>query len=81
MPQAPPRAPKLPPRKALAPTVRHWHTVLDGSETLLVRPYLTAHERAERTRVQRPRRDVPWPAAYGVDLDDRDIHVCLGAAA
>ncbi|MEU3900931.1 hypothetical protein [Streptomyces sp. NPDC045251] len=59
---------------ALAATVRHWHTPLDGSPTPLVRPYLTAYERDEKARIQRLRRDILWCATYGVDLDTRDIH-------
>jgi hypothetical protein len=65
----------------LAPTVRHWHTPIDGTSTPLVRPYLTAHEREEKARLQRLRRDTLWCATYGVDLDVRDIHAVLGAAS
>ncbi|MFC7894661.1 hypothetical protein [Streptomyces sp. NPDC057381] len=57
-----------------SPTVRHWHTPIDGSSTPLVRPYLTAYERDEKARIQRLRRDILWCATYGVDLDTRDIH-------
>lgn len=46
-----------------------------------VRPYLTAYEREEKARLQRLRRDTLWLAAYGVDLDTRDIHACLGEAS
>lgn len=41
----------------------------------------TAHEREEKARLQRLRRDTLWWATYGVDLDTRDIHACLGAAS
>ncbi|WKX09797.1 hypothetical protein [Streptomyces sp. NL15-2K] len=47
----------------------------------LVRPYLTAYEREEKARLQRLHRDILWCATYGVDLDTRDIHACLGAAS
>jgi hypothetical protein len=70
-----------PPRTAIAPTVRPWHTPIDGTSTPLVRPYLTAHEREEKARIQRLRRDVLWCATYGVDIDTRDIHAWLGAAS
>lgn len=65
----------------IAPTVRLWYTPIDGASTPLVRPYLTAHEREEKVRLQRLRRDTLWCATYGVDLDTRDIHACLGAAS
>ncbi|MDQ1049004.1 hypothetical protein QFZ76_007240 [Streptomyces sp. V4I2] len=64
-----------------APTVRAWHTPIDGASTPLVRPYLAAHEREEEARLQRLGRDTLWCTAYGVDLDVRDIHAVLGAAA
>ncbi|MGW3725817.1 hypothetical protein [Streptomyces sp. NPDC000851] len=64
-----------------APTVRRWYTPIDGTATALVRPYLAAHEREEEARIQRLRRDILWCATYGVDLDTRDIHACLGAAS
>lgn len=60
---------------------RHWHEPIDGLSTPLVRPYLTAYERDEKTRVQRLRRDILWCATYGVDLDTRDIHACPAAAS
>ncbi|MFD7403162.1 hypothetical protein ACFV7R_10915 [Streptomyces sp. NPDC059866] len=69
------------PRPIPAPTVRRWYTSLDGAESRLVRPYLTAHEREEKARLQRLRRDILWCATYGVDLDARDIHAVLGAAS
>jgi hypothetical protein len=69
------------PRTAPAPSVRAWCEPIDGSATLLVRPYLTAHEREEKDRLQRLRRDTLWLATYGVDLDTRDIHAWLGAAS
>ncbi|RZB17352.1 hypothetical protein StrepF001_21725 [Streptomyces sp. F001] len=69
------------PRPIPAPTVRHWYALIDGTGTALVRPYLTAHEREEKARIQRLRRDILWCATYGVDLDARDIHACLGAAS
>ncbi|MEU1690590.1 hypothetical protein [Streptomyces hirsutus] len=66
---------------AIAPTVRCWYAPIDGASTPLVRPYLAAHERDEKARVQRLRRDILWCATYGVDLDMRDIHVGLGTAS
>ncbi|MFG3108397.1 hypothetical protein [Streptomyces tendae] len=45
-----------------------------------MRPYLAAHERDEKTRVQRLRRDILWCATYGVDLDTRDIHAYPAAS-
>ncbi|MBC9727313.1 hypothetical protein H8R17_21355 [Streptomyces sp. TRM68367] len=69
------------PRTALAPTVRPWYDPIDGASTPLVRPYLTAHEREEKARIQRLRRDILWCATYRVDLDTRDIHAFLGAAS
>ncbi|MFI7016244.1 hypothetical protein [Streptomyces sp. NPDC050164] len=65
----------------LAPTVQAWYEPLDGTATPLVRPYLTAYEREEKARLQRLRRDTLWLAAYGVDLDTRDIHACLREAS
>ncbi|WP_409471634.1 hypothetical protein [Streptomyces sp. HC307] len=70
-----------PPRPIPAPTVRRWYTPIDGAESPLVRPYLTAHEREEKARLQRLRRDTLWCATYGVDLDTCDIHAVLGAAS
>ncbi|MFH9982849.1 hypothetical protein ACH4ND_27125 [Streptomyces sp. NPDC017179] len=67
------REPRSPRRPLPAPTVRHWYEPIDGATTLLVRPYLTAHDREERARTQRLRRDVLWCATYGVDLDNRNI--------
>ncbi|WP_245936331.1 hypothetical protein [Streptomyces cahuitamycinicus] len=66
---------------AIAPTVRAWYEPIDGSATPLVRPYLTAHEREEKARLQRLRRGPLRLAAYGVDLDTRDIHACLREAS
>lgn len=66
---------------APAPTVLAWYAPLDGTDTALVRPYLTAHECEEKARLQRLRRDILWCATYGVDLDSRDIHAGLGAAS
>ncbi|CAM5727417.1 hypothetical protein [Streptomyces hirsutus] len=68
-------------RSALSPAVRCWYAPIDGTSTTLVRPYLAAHERDEKVRVQRLRRDILWCATYGVDLDMRDIHAGLGAAS
>jgi hypothetical protein len=62
-------------------TVRAWYEPIDGYATPLVRPYLTAHEREEKARPQRLRRDPLRLAAYGVDLDARDIHACLREAS
>lgn len=70
-----------PPRPSIASTVRHGYEPLDGTATPIVRPYLTAYEREETVRLQRWRRDVLSLAAYGIDLDTRDIHACLGAAS
>ncbi|MEU0073906.1 hypothetical protein ABZ027_30810 [Streptomyces sp. NPDC006332] len=66
---------------AIAPTVHRWFTPIDGASTPLVRPYLAAHEREEKARIQRLRRDALWCATYGVDLDTRDIHACLEVAS
>ncbi|MCD7440418.1 hypothetical protein K4B79_19600 [Streptomyces lincolnensis] len=66
---------------AIAPTVRPWYEPIDGAESPLVRPYLTAYEHEEKARLQRLRRDTLWCAAYGVDLDTRDIHAVLGGAS
>lgn len=66
-------------RPLIAPTVQAWCEPIDGASTLLIRPYLTAHEREEKARIQRLRRDTLWCATYGVDLDSRDIHAWLGA--
>ncbi|GCB48611.1 hypothetical protein SNL152K_5937 [Streptomyces sp. NL15-2K] len=71
----------MPPPPHIASTVQAWYEPIDGSTTLLVRPYLTAHEREEKARLQRLRRDTLWLATYGVDLDTRDIHAWLGAAS
>ncbi|MEU0740960.1 hypothetical protein [Streptomyces sp. NPDC006134] len=68
-------------RDAVAPTVRSWYTPIDGTSTLLVRPYLTAHEREEDARLQHLWRDIPWRAAYGVGLGARDVHARPGAAS
>jgi hypothetical protein len=80
-PADPPVTRSTSPRSTPAPTVRAWCEPIDGSATHLVRPYLTAHEREEEARLQRLRRDTLWLATYGVDLDSRDIHACLGAAS
>lgn len=72
---------RMPPRPPVAPSVRSWYEPIDGAATRLVRPYLTAYEREEKARLQRLRRDTLWLATYGVDLDTRDIHGCLGAAS
>ncbi|WP_200309609.1 hypothetical protein [Streptomyces adelaidensis] len=68
------------PRCTLAPTVQAWYEPIDGASTGLVRPYLAAHEREEKARIQRLRRYILWCAMYGVDLDNRNIHAGLGAA-
>ncbi|MFI9170741.1 hypothetical protein [Streptomyces lincolnensis] len=67
--------------RAIAPTVRPWYEPIDGAESPLVRPYLTAYEHEEKARLQRLRRDTLWCATYGIDLDTRDIHAVLGAAS
>ncbi|MDX2825419.1 hypothetical protein PV416_31170 [Streptomyces ipomoeae] len=66
-------------RALIAPTVQAWYEPIDGASTRLVRPYLAAHEREEKARIQRLRRDTLWCATYGVDLDNRDIHAWLEA--
>lgn len=76
-----PTARPTPLRPPAAPAVRSWCEPIDGTSTPLVRPYLLAHEREETARLQRLRRDILWWAAYGVDLDTRDIHAYLGAAS
>jgi len=70
-----------PPPRHPAPTVRSWYEPLDGADAALLRPYLTAYDHEEKVRLQRLRRDALWLATYGVDLDTRDIHACLGAAS
>lgn len=80
--RAPGPAPgRAPGGAAIAPTVRCWYAPIDGTSIPLVRPYLTAHERDEKVRGQRMRRDILWCATYGVDLDMRDIHAGLGVAS
>ncbi|UIX34693.1 hypothetical protein [Streptomyces sp. GQFP] len=75
MPRVPPQeSPRTKPGVPVAPTVRAWYEPIDGADVVLVRPYLTAYEYEETARLQRLRRDTPWFAAYGVDLDARDIH-------
>ncbi|MGW3644950.1 hypothetical protein [Streptomyces sp. NPDC000878] len=69
-----------PPGIAVAPTVRPWYEPIDGTTTVLVRPYLAAYEHEETARLQRLRRDTPWFAAYGVDLDALDVHRQLEVA-
>ncbi|WKX09800.1 hypothetical protein [Streptomyces sp. NL15-2K] len=54
---------------------------IDGASTPLVRPYLTAYERAEKACLQRLRPDILWCATYGVDLGVHDVHACTGAAS
>ncbi|MFE3635217.1 hypothetical protein [Streptomyces sp. NPDC059168] len=44
------------------------HLSLDGSESRLVRPYLTAHEQ-ERARQRHRRRTLVLAADFGIDLD------------
>ncbi|MEU6507358.1 hypothetical protein [Streptomyces sp. NPDC046942] len=63
-----------------APAVRAWDIPIDGASTPLVRPYLDAYEREEKARIQRLRRDILCCATYGIELDTRDIHACLGVA-
>lgn len=43
--------------------------VLRGEDTVMVRPYLVAHERRQRAR-----RRALWLAAYGVDIGPRLVH-------
>ncbi|MFF0161530.1 hypothetical protein ACFYRY_28905 [Streptomyces sp. NPDC005263] len=69
------------PQAEIAPTARPWYTPIDATSTPLVRPYLAAREREEEARLQQVRRDTPWWATYGVDLDARDLHACLGVAS
>jgi hypothetical protein len=45
-----------------------------GEDSLLVRPYLTAHEALERVRLQRQRRRALWLAVHGIDVGPRLIH-------
>ncbi|MFJ1653353.1 hypothetical protein ACIOC2_18575 [Streptomyces sp. NPDC088337] len=75
------REPNASRRPRLAPTVRCWYEPIDGATTVLVRPYLTAHEGEEEARSQRLRRDALWCATYGVGLDNRNIRACPGAAS
>ncbi|MFE0701563.1 hypothetical protein [Streptomyces sp. NPDC058872] len=67
----PPATPAPPPFRP-APTVRNWYVPLDGAATVLVRPYLGAHERERAVRLRR--QVVLLAATYGIDLDDRVIH-------
>ncbi|EKX65761.1 hypothetical protein Sipo8835_03445 [Streptomyces ipomoeae] len=76
---SPPSPPHPVHRPLIAPTVQPWYEPIDGASTRLVRPYLAAHEREEKARIQRLRRDTLWCATYGVDLDNRDIHAWLEA--
>lgn len=70
------------PRPSLAPagaTTRRpspYATPLGGEDTLLVRPYLLAHEREQRAHAQqqRARRRALWFAVHGVDVGPRWIH-------
>jgi hypothetical protein len=71
----------VPTRPCVASTIHAWYEPIDGSATPLVRPYLAVYERDEKARLQRLRRDTLWLATYGVDLDSRNIHACLGAAS
>ncbi|MFJ3719128.1 hypothetical protein [Streptomyces sp. NPDC090057] len=48
------------------------HLPLDGSESRLVRPYLTAHEQ-ERARQRHRRRTLVLAADFGIDLDQHVI--------
>ncbi|MFF2201573.1 hypothetical protein [Streptomyces sp. NPDC058145] len=48
------------------------HLPLDGSESRLVRPYLTAHEQ-ERARQRQHRRTLVLAADFGIDLDQHVI--------
>lgn len=79
-PHTPARTRFKPPGIPIAPTVRGWYEPIDGAAVVLVRPYLTAHENEETTRLQRLCRDTPWFAAYGVGGDARDIHRWLEVA-
>ncbi|WP_306423450.1 hypothetical protein [Streptomyces sp. JJ36] len=45
-----------------------------GEDTVLVRPYLVAHEREEEARLRRARRRALWLAVHGVDVGPRLIH-------
>lgn len=82
LPQVPPQARRrAKPGLLVAPTVRTWYEPIDGTAIALVRPYLTAYEHEETARLQRLRRDAPWFAAYGVDLDTRDIRRWLEVAS
>ncbi|MCF6522637.1 hypothetical protein HOY81_05960 [Streptomyces sp. JJ36] len=60
------RAPARPPR--------HGAGVVRGEDTVLVRPYLVAHEREEEARLRRARRRALWLAVHGVDVGPRLIH-------
>ncbi|MFI8371174.1 hypothetical protein [Streptomyces sp. NPDC085466] len=47
-------------------------TAVDGERTVLVRPYLVAHEESLRRRWRRV--SLVLAADFGVDLDTRDVH-------
>ncbi|MFE3183222.1 hypothetical protein ACFXKR_20470 [Streptomyces violascens] len=49
------------------------HGLLRGEDSLLVRPYLLAHEAAEE-HLRRQRRRSLWLATHGVDIGPRGIH-------
>ncbi|MFJ3692633.1 hypothetical protein ACIPW9_00785 [Streptomyces sp. NPDC090052] len=49
-------------------------TPLRGEDTLLVRPYLLAHEQRAHAQQQRARRRALWLAVHGVDVGPRWIH-------
>lgn len=64
-----------PPAGAPAPSRPAPHTEpLRGEDTVLVRPYLVAHEREQEARRQRARRQELWLALYGVEFGPRMIH-------
>ncbi|WP_406338585.1 hypothetical protein [Streptomyces sp. NBC_00649] len=65
-PPDPAPAPHTPPRRPSPHTAP-----LRGEDSRLVRPYLVAHEQAERRRA---RRRTLWLAVHGVDIGPRRIH-------
>ncbi|MFF0780966.1 hypothetical protein [Streptomyces sp. NPDC003720] len=74
-PRPPQPLPRRPTRSLRLPIHRSpycLHLPLDGSESRLVRPYLTAHEQ-ERARQRHRRRVLVLAADFGIDLDQHVI--------
>lgn len=72
-PPCPPRAPAGQQNGPEVPSPRSpygLHELLSGDETIMVRPYLAAHEKRERQRERR----VTLLALDGIDIDPDVIH-------